>query len=217
MKFTGKARKESSEFWEKSLHHPFIQELHAGTLSERNFRYYLLQDRYYLNQLRDIYSLIGQQTTYNQLKEMMVRGSERLITGEIMMRETFFDKLKITEKEIQETPIASTPYQYVSHMSQSLLSGSPHVAFASLLPCAWLYQEIGFQLNKIGSPHPIYQQWIESCITAESVAIVQQEQALLNTIYEETTSKEQQAMVEAFVISTQMEHEFWEMSYYLKN
>lgn len=78
MKFTEKARKESSEFWEKSLHHPFIQELHAGTLSERNFRYYLLQDRYYLNQLRDIYSLIGQQTTYNQLKEMMVRGSERL-------------------------------------------------------------------------------------------------------------------------------------------
>ncbi|MGX7195837.1 thiaminase II [Enterococcus olivae] len=216
MTFTKLARTTAATSWEKSLQHPFIQELQAGTLSDERFRYYLLQDRYYLNQLQDIYLQIATQTVFPEVRQMMLTGSDRLIAGEIAIRETFFKELAITEEEIRQTVIAPGPYHYVSHMYRQLSSKSPNAAFASLLPCAWLYQEIGFHLNQTGSPHPLYQRWIETCITEESVAIVQQEQRLLNAIYEETTKEEQQKMLAAFVISSHMEHEFWETSYRLK-
>ena len=31
-----------------------------------------------------------------------------------------------------------------------------------MLPCSWLYQEIGAQLVKQHSPEPLYQRWIET-------------------------------------------------------
>ena len=48
MLFTELAREKSSIFWERSFEHPFIQELVSGELAPEVFRYYLLQDRYYL-------------------------------------------------------------------------------------------------------------------------------------------------------------------------
>ena len=217
MKFTQLARAKAAVIWEKNLQHPFIKELHAGTLPSAIFRYYLLQDRYYLQQLQQIYLQIAEHTEDVELQKMMVAGSERLIAGEVAIRETFFRELQITEAEIEQTPIAPTAYHYVSHMYRQLITGSPTIAFASLLPCVWLYQEIGFLLNQTGSPQPLYQRWIETCITDESVAIVRAEQEKLDQLYEMISVVDQQKMLEAFFISTQMEHAFWEMAYTLEN
>lgn len=32
------------------------------------------------------------------------------------------------------------------HMYRQLVDGTPNTAFAGMLPCAWLYQEIGVRL-----------------------------------------------------------------------
>ncbi|WP_207941953.1 thiaminase II [Enterococcus sp. DIV2402] len=212
MDFVTIARDAAQRSWENSLAHPFIQELHQGTLSESCFRYYLLQDRYYLESLQSVYLAIGQQTELPQIKMMMEQGAKRLVAGEISIRETFFERLQITEQEVQQTPLATVPKRYVAHMHQQL-QHSVSVAFASLLPCAWLYQEIGLALSS-GSPHPVYQRWIETCITPESMAIVAQEKELLNQLYQKATASERHQMIEAFVTSVKMEEAFWDMAYY---
>ena len=46
--FTEIARSQTRPFWEGSFNHPFILQLQDGTLPIENFRYYLIQDAYYL-------------------------------------------------------------------------------------------------------------------------------------------------------------------------
>ena len=58
MTFTKLAREEAAVFWDGSFSHPFIQSLAAGDLAPEIFRYYLLQDRYYLEHFSKLYHYI---------------------------------------------------------------------------------------------------------------------------------------------------------------
>ena len=119
-----------------------------------------------------------------------------------------FEELAITEEEVAATPIAPTAYHYVSHMYRQLIEGTPKTAAASMLPCSWLYQEIGAQLVKQHSPEPLYQRWIETYAGEEAYQHVQEERQLLDQLYEESSPQEQAAMITAFVISSEMEYAF---------
>lgn len=215
MTFTSDAKEKSATIWQKNFTHPFIRELHQGILPEEKFRYYLLQDRYYLRQLQALYRQIAEKTEHAKIRVFFEQGGKRLVAGEQAIRNTLFQEMGISNNEIKQVPMAEVPYHYVSHMYRQLIY-SPTVAFASLLPCALLYQEIGLTLNQTGSPHPYYQTWIDTCITEESMAIVSEFQQLLNECYEQASTAEQQQMLEAFHISTYMEYAFWEMAYQRK-
>ncbi len=210
--FTEIARKEAAPYWEESFVHPFVQAIGDGTLSPEIFRFYLLQDRYYLEHFSKLYQLIADQTTDQEVKALLRENAENLRLGEIAVREDFFNELNITEKEIAETPIAPTAYHYVSHMYRQLIDGTPNAAFAGMLPCAWLYQEIGVRLIQSGSPNPLYQRWIETYSGEEAAQGILKERAVLDRLYETSGKDEQQQMVEAFVISSRMEYAFWEMA-----
>ena len=132
------------------------------------------------------------------------------------MRRDFFDTLMITDVEVAATAIAPTAYHYVSHMYRQLVAGTPHVAIAGMLPCPWLYQEVGQYLAQRQSPVPIYQRWIETYSGAANADDQQAAVALVDRLYDHSTSAEQQQMLAAFRISTQMEYSFWEMAYHLE-
>ncbi|WP_251866394.1 thiaminase II [Enterococcus malodoratus] len=212
MTFTELARKEAAYYWEASFEHPFVQSLAAGDLAPEIFRYYLLQDRYYLEHFSKLYSYIAEQTKDEEVQAQLRENAEHLKLGEMAIREEFFSELAIDEKEIQETPIAPTAYHYVSHMYRQLIDGTASTAFAGMLPCAWLYQEIGVRLIESGSPHPLYQRWIETYAGEDAAEGIKKERALLDRLYEESPKEEQQKMIDAFVISSKMEYAFWEMA-----
>ena len=48
MEFTDIAMELSKEAWQASFHHPFVLQLQEGNLEPAIFRYYLIQDAYYL-------------------------------------------------------------------------------------------------------------------------------------------------------------------------
>ena len=75
-------------------------------------------------------------------------------------------------------------------MYRQLIEGTPKTAAASMLPCSWLYQEIGAQLVKQHSPEPLYQRWIET-YAGEEAYQRQEERQLLDQLYEESSPQEQ--------------------------
>lgn len=210
--FTELARKKAAKYWEKSFEHPFVQSLARGDLAPEIFRYYLLKDRYYLEHFSKLYGYIAKQTIDKEVQAHLQKNAENLKQGELAIREEFFSKLAISEAEILTTPIAPTAYHYVSHMYRQLIEGTPNTAFAGMLPCAWLYQEIGERLITVGSPDPVYQCWIETYAGETAVEGIKKERVLLDRLYEESTEKEQQQMIEAFVISSKLEYAFWGMA-----
>ncbi|MFV0560762.1 MAG: thiaminase II [Enterococcus sp.] len=213
MQFTEKIRKLAAPYWEASFQHPFLKEVASGRLDAQIFRYYLIQDRYYLEHFGKLYTFIGEATTDSKIKELMKQHARDLNQGEVNIRAQFFQLLEIGEEEIATTAIAPTTYHYVSHMYRQLLEGSPEVAMAGMLPCAWLYQEIGERLIMRGSPEPLYQKFIETYAGEESAQKITEERHMLDELYVKATQKEQKQMEEAFIISSQMEYLFWEMAY----
>ncbi|MGR3741879.1 thiaminase II [Companilactobacillus sp. DQM5] len=211
--FTEIAYNKSFEPWHNSFTHPFITELQSGRLNMDIFKYYLLQDRYYLEHFNKLYELIAQSTDNKELKDSLIANSLDLGAGELAIRNTFFKELNITSEEIKNTPITPTAYNYVSHMYRQLYTGNAIIASASMLPCEWLYQEIGEYLSDKMSPVPIYQSWIDSYSTKEVKENIIKQRNLLDRLYESVSVKDQEKMINAFVISSQMEYRFWEMSY----
>ncbi len=215
--FTQKARAYADPYWEGSFEHPFILELAKGTLAPEIFRYYLLQDRYYLEHFSKLYRLIGEAAEDSEVRELMLVNSQHLAEGELAIREAFFKELGITEEEVAATPVAPAAYNYVSHMYRQLAAGTPNTAFAGMLPCPWLYQEIGERLIVMGSPNPLYQRWIATYAGEEGRAAVANERRILDRLYAAAPSDEQEQMLTAFYISSQMEYLFWEMAMTLES
>jgi len=211
--FTTIARSKTEPYWEGSFGHPFIKELQKGSLDEKIFRYYLIQDDYYLKHFSRLYQLVGDKADDQYLKDLLYTNAHDLKIGEQAIREVFFDQLGIDPNASSHTKIAPTAYHYVSHMYRQLSESNAAIAAASLLPCAWLYHDIGEQLIKQGSPTPIYQQWIETYATEEATQKLNSECQVLNRHYDNSSLEDQQKMVNAFVISSQMEYAFWEMAY----
>lgn len=56
--FTDQAHAATQKSWAASKHHPFIQQLQAGTLPLATFRYYLIQDHYYLQEFAKVHDIL---------------------------------------------------------------------------------------------------------------------------------------------------------------
>ena len=80
MTFTEQAKDQAQASWQGSFQHPFITELHEGTLSPTIFRYYLIQDHYYLKHFSQLYRLIAAQTQQPRLKKLLLTLHQPLIT-----------------------------------------------------------------------------------------------------------------------------------------
>ena len=56
MSFSQHLRQLAQSIWDAQLTHPFVAALGNGTLSERKFRYYILQDARFLAELARVFS-----------------------------------------------------------------------------------------------------------------------------------------------------------------
>ena len=214
MSFTSIVQEKVAPYWEGSLRHPFIVQLQAGTLPEEIFRYYLIQDHYYLRYFRKLHQIVSDRCQDQELKALMTLSATGLKDGEMIVREQFFEALKITADEVQETPVAPTTDHYIAHKYRQLFADNPAIAAAGLYPCAWLYSDIGMALSQQpASPNPYYQRWIETYTKAELQDEIQMTGIVLNRLYASSSADDQVKMVQAFVRSSQLEYHFWEMAY----
>ena len=116
MEFTDIAMELSKEAWQTSFHHPFILQLQEGNLDPSIFRYYLIQDAYYLKAFSEIYHLLADKTSNQEMRRLLKQNAQSLVEGELFIRQQFFKELEISDQEMEQHPIAPTCYHYISHI-----------------------------------------------------------------------------------------------------
>src|SRR3989442_5926999 len=60
MKFSQHLRSIAEPIWAAQLTHPFVVGLGNGTLPERKFKYYILQDALFLNDLAQVFAIASE-------------------------------------------------------------------------------------------------------------------------------------------------------------
>ncbi|MBM7585735.1 thiaminase/transcriptional activator TenA [Bacillus pakistanensis] len=216
MSFSQYLRKEADAIWEASFNHPFVKGIGDGTLSLENFRYYVLQDAYYLTHFSRVQALGAAKATDLATTASMAAHAQGTNEAELSLHENFSKRLGITDEERQNFKPAPTAYAYTSHMYRAAQFGHLGDIIAAILPCYWLYYEIGERLQECSPEESIYKDWIAAYGGEWFRELVEEQIQRLDDIAETVTESDRQRMKELFITSSIYELQFWEMAHTLE-
>lgn len=215
MKFSEELRAAVDEIWEGSFNHPFVTGIADGTLSFDCFKYYVMQGAYYLTHYASVAAIGATKVIDPVRKNRFAKLALQVSEMEINAITNNFEKYGITEEERKKFIPAPSAYAYTSHMYRAAYTGHAGDVMAALLPCGWLYMEIGQRLKGATPNVEYYDEWIRTYAEEDSEAVsdIQNQIDLLNKIAETVTEEERNRMKENFILSSRYEYLFWEMAY----
>ncbi len=195
------------------LTHPFVKGLTDGSLTDAAFRFYAIQDALYLRDFARGLSLLAAKAPTDDTSVMFNEHAKNAIVVERALHGSFFDKWNLTSQEVYATPQAPNNVLYTSYLLRVAYERPFHEGLGAFLPCYWIYWEVGKELERLGSPIPIYQQWIDTYAGDEFADVVQQVIALTNSVAETLTAAARERIAEHFVMTSRFEYMFWDMGY----
>jgi len=213
MKFSEELRLAVEDSWNASFRHPFVQGIADGSLPLECFRYYVLNDSYYLSQFARVQSLGAAKADDLFVSNRMTVHAQGTYNAELSLHETFAKRMGITAEERAAFEPAPTAYAYTSHMHRAAYNGHLGDIIAAILPCYWLYYEIGEKLQGSTPEEPIYREWIQAYGGDWFRDLVQEQIDRLDEIADQVSAADRARMKRHFIISSHYEYMFWEMAY----
>ena len=195
------------------LRHPFIAGLTDGSLLRERFEFYAVQDALYLREFARALAITGARAPKDDWIIMLTEHAANALRVERTLHEDFFREFELSAEAVVATPLAPTTLAY-THYLLAVAYGAPfHEALAALLPCYWIYWEVGKELSRAGSPNPLYARWIETYGSAEFGAVVRAVLAVTNEVAAQLGGVERAAMHRHFRTTSRYEWMFWDMGY----
>jgi thiaminase/transcriptional activator TenA len=214
--FTAELWRSIEDVYASILAHPFLTGLTDGSLPEDCFRHYVVQDALYLRDYARALSLAGVRSPGEDALVMFNEHSAGAIMVERSLHDSFLKDLRISEAEINETPMAPTNLAYTSYQLKTASLGDYPEVLGAVLPCYWIYAEVGKALLEKGSPNEMYQQWIETYAGEDFNALVEAVLDVTGRACEDLSPTQRARVTEAFVIASRYEWMFWNMGWTLE-
>ena len=107
-------------------------------------------------------------------------------------------------------------FTYTHFLISTATNTSYEESLAALLPCFWVYREVGKHIYKNATANNPYQKWIDTYSGEEFEKVVENAIELTNRVAETTNQKKRSLMHESFIISTRLEWVFWDSAYRLE-
>jgi thiaminase (transcriptional activator TenA) len=202
-----------ADVFSKILAHPFVVGLTDGSLDKDAFRFYVIQDAHYLREYARALNLLAARAPSEQDILMFSQHAAGAIEVERALHEGFFRDFGLSEEEVVKTPMAPTNRAYTSYLLAVCHGGSFAEALGAVLPCYWIYWEVGKALIDQGSPDPLYKRWIETYGGEEFAAIVRAVLALTDRVGGGLSGREAGRVGEHFLTTSRYEWMFWDMGY----
>ncbi|WP_100405812.1 thiaminase II [Bacillus solitudinis] len=219
MKFSEQVRKKVDSIWEASFQHPFVKGVAEGTLPLECFAYYVQQDSFYLSKFAQVQAIGAAKSEDFQTTAQMAFHAKSTFDAEHMLHEGFAKDLDLKKNEqghmVAGEP-APTAVAYTNHLFSVSYKGSLGDVIAAILPCYWLYWEIGEKYKGSKPGHPVYQKWIDTYGDEWFEKLVKEQINRLDELAEKASDAQRQRMEEIFVTSSRYEYMFWEMAYTLE-
>ncbi|WP_219971866.1 thiaminase II [Rubrobacter xylanophilus] len=214
--FTGELWRSIEGIYAAILDHPFIRGLTDGSLPRDRFRHYVIQDALYLRDYARALSLAGVRSPDEEALLMFDEHAVGAIKVERSLHEGFFREFGITEEEVRNTPMAPTNLAYTSYLLRVASLGDYHEVLGAVLPCYWIYAEVGRALLERGSPDAMYRRWIDTYGGEEFNELVRAVLELTDRACADLNPAQRAAATEAFVTTSRYEWMFWNMGWTLE-
>lgn len=210
MKFTNELWGSIADIYDAIVRHPFNTELAEGTLAREKFAFYIQQDALYLLDFsRSLAIMAGRAATSQQILQF-VRYAEWIIVEERALHESYFSLFGIEQPSTTPSPAC---FAYTNYLLATVSTRSYEEGVAALLPCFWIYREVGNHILRHATPDNPYQRWIDTYASTEFAELVDQVIALTDERARQSSEATRRLMQQAFITSSKLEWCFWDSAY----
>ncbi|SMO34702.1 thiaminase II [Fodinibius sediminis] len=209
MKFTDQLWKEIEPIYKAILELPFITELTAGILPEEVFLFYLKQDTLYLADFSRALSLAGVRSQGSDHMNSFFRFAADVAVVEGQLHEEYYREYGVA-MDAEKSPSC---FAYTNFLLSTATTKDNVISIAALLPCFWIYREVGLEIYKQASKHNPYSDWINTYAGEDFNEGVNEAISITNAVAEQEPEYRREQMSDAFVKSTELEWMFWKSAY----
>ncbi len=196
------------------LDHPFITGVVDGSLERASFQFYVLQDGHYLHAFARSLAHLGARAPDGAVTELFARHTADVITVERSLHSRLLAELAtMPGGGAEDTGIAPTTLAYATYLIATCATGSFSDGLAAVLPCYWIYSELGHELLERSSPDPLYVRWIHTYAGEEFDRAVREVLELTDLIGATLSEADQTSAIDCFATAARYEWMFWDAAY----
>lgn len=192
---------------------PFNLELAAGTLSKPRFQFYVIQDSLYLEQYARALAIASAKAPDPAAMACFAGSAQGALVVERALHGGFLAEFGIDPGAAAQTEPSPTCYGYTNFLLSVAHQANYEILVAAVLPCFWIYWDVGNRIAGQAVAGNPYQAWIDTYSDPAFGASVDAVIAISDRAAENTTAAGRDAMLAAFKRSAQYEWMFWDSAY----
>lgn len=195
---------------------PFNQELAAGTLSRQRFQFYVTQDALYLEQYARILALAGVRGPDTPTLQMFTQSALGAVAVEQALHGQYLTRFGMDPAALAQAEPSPDCLGYTSYLLSTAYHEPWEVLLAALLPCFWVYWDVGSAINEQAAADNPYRAWIDTYADEKFGNAVRAVIAATDKAADATTADVRARMMKAFIRCSQYEWLFWDGAYQLR-
>jgi thiaminase/transcriptional activator TenA len=202
-----------AEVYARVREHPFLTGLADGSLPHAAFRHFVVQDAHYLRGYARALALLAARAPSAEDTAMFTRHATGAIAAEQEMHAELADALGLTPADVTAAPVAPTTTAYTSYLLATCHGGSFAEGLGAVLPCYWIYAQVGAALLEGSSPDPLYARWIATYGGEEFQEVVDAVLALTDRVGATLADAERARVRGHYVTTCRYEWMFWDAAW----
>ena len=195
------------ETWHQILDLPFVRALGDGTLDEDLFAFYLDQDALYLRDYSRALATLSARADTAEAQVHWAAGAHEAIAAESQLHEGW---LANRARLGGPSPITMG---YTNFLRASAAGDDYVVGAAAILPCYWLYEEVGAVLSSQNHADHPYAEWLSMYGGEEFAADVARSLAEVERAFEAASPAQRVRAAQAYLSACVYEREFFDQAH----
>ena len=213
----------AAELWEAAgpvfaaiLEQPFLAGVVDGSLPVDRFRYYLLQDALYIGESPRATALTAASAPRGADAAALLSRATTILQADQTVHEELRGSFGLSRADVEITAQSPSTTAYINYLLAHTARGSFLEAMAALLPCPWVYREVGRALAPNRAPDSPYGGWLDTYAGEEFGVGVDGLLAILDEAARGTEGDERRRLSSIFRRGVQYEWMFWNAAWVLE-
>ena len=213
MTFTEQLWDSNTDIFDAILAHPFITGLTDGTLPEAAFAHFVVQDGLYLRDYARALAVVATRAPTPEAMQMFARHAADAVAAELELHSSLLPELGISAAEAEAAEPTPVNLAYTSYLLATTRGGSYAEGVGVVLPCYWIYWEVGKELVRRGSPDSRFQRWIDTYSADEFGDVVRAVIAEADRVGALLSESERAVVARHYRATSRYEWMFWDSAY----
>jgi thiaminase (transcriptional activator TenA) len=192
---------------------PFNVELAAGSLDRDRFQTYIVQDAIYLGRFSRALAISAAKAPDTATMQSFAQSALGAIAVEQALHGRYLRDFGVDPTGIADAEPSPDCLAYTSYLIAAAYHDPWEVLVAALLPCFWLYWDVGSAIARTAAPQNPYKAWIDTYADERFGEAVRTVIAIADRAAEAATAATRARMLAAFTRACQYEWLFWDGAY----